>query len=108
MESPAEDPPETCLADGRRVSGEELLPIVYEDLRRLANRYFQREDPGITIQPTALVHEAYMRLVGDREMEWQNRRHFYAAAGEAMRRILIDHARRRGAIRRGGADGGRR
>ena len=102
MESPAEDPPETCLADGRRVSGEELLPIVYEDLRRLANHYFRGQDAGVTIQPTVLVHEAYMRLADHEEEGWEGRSHFFAVAAKAMRQVLANAARDRGRLKRGG------
>ena len=81
---------------------EELLVQVYEELRRIARARMARERPGHTLQPTALVHEAYLRLVGDAEIAWDSRAHFYAAAAEAMRRILIDHARRRATRKHGG------
>ncbi len=77
----------------RRLAGE-LLPLVYTELRRLAGARMAREGPGQTLQPTALVHEAYLRLVKDEDLGWENRRHFFAAAAEAMRRILIERARR--------------
>jgi RNA polymerase sigma factor (TIGR02999 family) len=80
----------------------ELLPLVYEELRKLAAAKMSREAAGHTLQPTALVHEAWLRLVGDQEKEWAGRAHFFAAAAEAMRRILIDKARRRRAVRHGG------
>jgi RNA polymerase sigma factor (TIGR02999 family) len=80
----------------------ELLPLVYEELRKLARAKMSQELPSHTLQATALVHEAYLRLVGNREQSWANRAHFFAAAAEAMRRILIDHARRRKALRHGG------
>lgn len=80
----------------------ELLPLVYEQLRARARKEMAGERPGHTLQPTALVHEAYMRLVGNREVAWDNRAHFYVAAAEAMRRILIEHARKKGRIKRGG------
>lgn len=80
----------------------ELLPLVYEELRRLAARKMGRENPGQTLQATALVHEAWLRLGGDAQPRWKNRTHFYAAAAEAMRRILIDNARRKQAARHGG------
>jgi RNA polymerase sigma factor (TIGR02999 family) len=80
----------------------ELLPIVYEELRKLARARMANELPSHTLQATALVHEAYLRLVGNDESSWANRAHFFAAAAEAMRRILIDHARRRRAVRHGG------
>jgi RNA polymerase sigma factor (TIGR02999 family) len=81
---------------------EELLPLVYEELRRLAAARMARENPGHTLQPTALVHEAWLRLVGDENVRWDGRAHFFGAAAEAMRRILIDRARRRNARRHGG------
>jgi RNA polymerase sigma factor (TIGR02999 family) len=83
-------------------AADELLPLVYEELRKLAAQKMTREAPGQTLQATALVHEAWLRLGGDQQPEWQNRAHFFAAAAEAMRRILIDHARRKKAGRHGG------
>ena len=80
-----------------------LLPVVYEELRRLAAAYLRRERPGQTLQPTALVHEAYLRLMKDRPGRWQNRAHFCAIAAHSMRQILIERARARGALKRGGA-----
>jgi len=80
----------------------ELLPLVYDELRGLAARRMSDERAGHTLQATALVHEAYMKLVHDQDMEWQSRRHFYGAAGEAMRRVLIDHARKVKSLKRGG------
>jgi RNA polymerase sigma factor (TIGR02999 family) len=80
----------------------DLLPLVYDQLRREAQRRMADERPDHTLQATALVHEAYLRLVGDRRIPWQNRAHFYAAAAEAMRRILLDHAKSRGREKRGG------
>ncbi len=80
----------------------ELLPLVYEELRRLAARNLAREQPGQTLQPTALVHEAWLRLTDGQEQQWKNRTHFFAAAAEAMRRILIERARRRQRQRHGG------
>jgi RNA polymerase sigma factor (TIGR02999 family) len=80
-----------------------LLPLVYQELRRLAASYLRREKPGQTLQPTALVHEAYMRLLKDRPDRWQNRAHFCAIAAHSMRQILIERARARGAAKRGGA-----
>lgn len=93
----------TQLADGRRVTGRELAPIVYEDLRKLAHHLFQRENPGATIQPTALVHEAYMRLADQKAEGWANRSQFMAVAALAMRRILTSRARERASLKRGGA-----
>jgi RNA polymerase sigma factor (TIGR02999 family) len=80
----------------------ELLPLVYEELRKLARARMANELSGHTLQATALVHEAYLRLVGNEQDAWANRAHFFGAAAEAMRRILIDHARRRRALRHGG------
>ena len=81
---------------------EELLPLVYEELRLLAAQKLSHEAPGQTLQATALVHEAYLRLVGDECHSWENRGHFFAAAAEAMRRILVDNARRKSTLKRGG------
>ncbi len=80
----------------------ELLPVVYAELRRLAAALSGRLPPGQTLQPTALVHEAYLRLVGDRDPGWEGRRHFFGAAARAMRNILVEQARRKGAHKRGG------
>jgi RNA polymerase sigma factor (TIGR02999 family) len=90
------------LEQGDAQAAEELLPLVYEELRKLASAKMARESPGQTLQPTALVHEAWLRLGGDRQPDWQNRAHFFASAAEAMRRILIERARRRQARRHGG------
>jgi RNA polymerase sigma factor (TIGR02999 family) len=79
-----------------------LLPLVYEELRRLATHKMSQEAQGHTLQPTALVHEAWIRLVGNGKQEWDGRAHFFGAAAEAMRRILIDRARRKRAVRHGG------
>jgi RNA polymerase sigma factor (TIGR02999 family) len=79
-----------------------LLPLVYDELRKLAAQKMSRENPGQTLQATALVHEAWLRLGGNQQPAWQNRAHFFAAAAEAMRRILIDNARRKSALRHGG------
>ena len=88
-------------SDGEKAAAE-LLPLVYEQLRTLARARMANELPNHTLQATALVHEAYLRLVGNDDRAWANRAQFFAAASEAMRRILIDHARRRLALRRGG------
>jgi RNA polymerase sigma factor (TIGR02999 family) len=80
---------------------EEWMPLVYDELRKLAAQKMAREAPGQTLQATALVHEAWLRLGGDQQPAWENRAHFFASAAEAMRRILIDRARRRGAARHG-------
>jgi RNA polymerase sigma factor (TIGR02999 family) len=90
------------MADDRQ-SVDSLLPIVYQELRRLAASYLRRERPGQTLQPTALVHEAYLRLMKDKPGRWQNRAHFCAIAAHSMRQILIERARARGAQKRGGA-----
>jgi len=86
-----------------RQSVDTLLPIVYQELRRLAANYLRRERPGQTLQPTALVHEAYLRLMKDKPDRWKNRAHFCAIAAHSMRQILIERARARGALKRGGA-----
>lgn len=96
------DPAPTRLAGGRRVSPEELASLVYDDLRRIAASFF-RGSQGQTLQPTALVHEAYLRLADQERADWQNRAHFLAVAARMMRRVLIDAARARGAEKRGGA-----
>ena len=87
---------------GGAPAADRLLLLVYDELRRLAAQKLTREAPGQTLQATALVHEAWLRLGGDRQPAWQNRAHFFAAAAEAMRRILIDNARRKQADRHGG------
>ena len=81
---------------------DELLPLVYDELRRLAGHQMARETPGQTLQPTALVHEAYLRLVGPQEIAWENRGHFFAAAARAMRQILVNRAHKRRAAKHGG------
>ncbi|MBI4664217.1 MAG: sigma-70 family RNA polymerase sigma factor [Verrucomicrobia bacterium] len=91
-----------ALDQGDPKAGEELLPLVYEELRKLAAYRMAQESPGQTLQATALVHEAWLRLVNAQNRTWQNRAHFFAAAAEAMRRILIDRARRKHALRHGG------
>ena len=83
-------------------AADQLLPLVYEELRRLAAHKMSNEAAGQTLQPTALVHEAWLRLVGNQEQQWNGRAHFFGAAAEAMRRILIENARRKGAQRHGG------
>ena len=83
-------------------AAEELLPLVYEELRKLAVHRMANEAPGQTLQPTALVHEAWLRLGGDAQAAWQNRAHFFGAAAEAMRRILIERARKKARVRHGG------
>jgi RNA polymerase sigma-70 factor, ECF subfamily len=90
------------LSAGKQDALEELLPLVYRELRRLAGHYLRRERADHTLQPTALVHEAYLRLVDQRNVRWQNRAHFFGIAAQAMRRILVDHARTHGRVKRGG------
>ena len=90
------------IEQGDAQAADELLRLVYDDLRRLASFRIAHEVAGQTLQPTALVHEAWLRLGGDQQPQWQNRAHFFAAAAEAMRRILIDRARSRHAERHGG------
>lgn len=87
---------------GDAASLERLLPLVYDELRRIAARQTRRERPGHTLQPTAVVHEAYLRLVDQSRIGWQNRLHFYGVAAQTMRRVLVDHARRRQRSKRGG------
>ena len=91
-----------ALEQGDSSSADRLLPLVYAELRRLAAWHMSREKPGQTMQPTALVHEAWLRVTVGLNRHWQNRRHFFAAAAEAMRRILVDAARRKQAVRHGG------
>jgi len=91
-----------AIGRGEEHAAEELLPLVYEQLRRLAAARMAREAPGQTLQATALVHEAWLRLVGDEEQTWENRAHFFGAAAEAMRRIVIENARRKSRMKRGG------
>ena len=86
---------------GNRTALTQLLPVVYAELRRVAARQLRNERVDHTLQPTALVHEVYMRLVGQRQVDWHDRGHFYGVAAQVMRRILIDHARRHGASKRG-------
>ena len=87
---------------GDQAALEKLMPLVYGELRQLAERHFRKERRGHTLQPTAVVHEAYFRLIDQTRVTWKNRGHFLAIASQAMRRILIDHARGRGAEKRGG------
>jgi RNA polymerase sigma-70 factor (ECF subfamily) len=90
------------MADKRPTSPEELFPTIYVELRRLAGRYLQRERRDHTLQPTALVHEAYIRLLGQRRVAWRNRAQFFGVASQMMRRILVDYARERQAAKRPG------
>ena len=91
-----------AVEHGEKLVSEDLLPLVYEELRRLAAARMAQEAAGQTLQPTALVHEAWLQLVGSGERSWQNRAHFFGAAADAMRRILIDKARRKARIKHGG------
>jgi len=92
----------SAIEQGDQAAASELLPLVYDELRRLAASRMNQERSGQTLQPTALVHEAFLRLVGDDSQQWDGRGHFFAAAAESMRRILIENARRKGRIKRGG------
>lgn len=89
---------------GDQAALERLMPLVYSELRRLASNYLRRERAEHTLQPTALVNEAYLKLVDQRNARWQNRAHFFGIAAQLMRRILVDHARQRQAVKRGGVD----
>jgi RNA polymerase sigma factor (TIGR02999 family) len=89
---------------GNKEALSSLLPLIYDELRRLAAYYLHRERPNHTLQATALVHEAYLRLVNQRAVRWQNRSHFFGVAAQAMRRILVDHARAYGATKRGSGE----
>lgn len=89
------------LTEGKQVAADALLPLIYDELRSLAANYLRRERPDHTLQPTALVHEAYLRLIDQTHVNWQNRAHFFGVAAQMMRRILIDHARAHGAGKRG-------
>jgi RNA polymerase sigma factor (TIGR02999 family) len=91
------------MRSGRKDALARLLPLIYKELRRLAGRYMRDERRDHTLQPTALVHEAYLRLAGQEAANWQNRAQFMAIAGQLMRRLLVDHARRRYAAKRGGS-----
>src|SRR5262249_32499212 len=89
-------------SNGDKESLEKLIPLVYGELRRLADRYVRRERQGHTLQSTALVHEAWMKLIDQRNVHWQNRAHFFGVAAQMIRRILVDYARNRHAEKRGG------
>ncbi len=109
MPEPAENAPSrvtrllASASQGDRSATEELFPLVYEELRVIAERFLGRERPGQTLQPTALVHEAYLRMVGPSDRGWENRAHFFGAASQAIRRILTDRARNRSRVKRGGS-----
>jgi RNA polymerase sigma factor (TIGR02999 family) len=90
------------LSNGNERAADELLPVVYDELKRIARYYMSRERASHTLQATALVHEAYLKLIDQRKVDWQNRSHFFGLASEIMRRILVNHARDRKAEKRGG------
>ena len=90
--------------DGDKAALERLMPLVYSELRRLAKNYLRRERQNHTLQPTALVNEAYLKLIDQRKPRWQNRAQFYGVAAQMMRRILVDHARQNKAAKRGGSE----
>jgi RNA polymerase sigma factor (TIGR02999 family) len=89
--------------NGDQAALERLIPLVYKELHRMAARYMRRESPGHTLQTSGLVNEAYLKLVDQKNVRWQNRAHFFGVASQLMRRILVDHARRHARIKRGGA-----
>jgi RNA polymerase sigma-70 factor (ECF subfamily) len=91
-------------SNGDKDALDALMPVVYDELHRQASRYLRRERVGHTLQTTALIHEAYLRLIDQRNVHWQNRAHFYGIAAQLMRRILVDHARTRKRAKRGGSD----
>lgn len=106
---PGEIPPKVEISEllqawsnGESGAADEIMPLVYDELRRQARRYLRRERANHTLQSTALVHEAYIRLVGQRDVTWQNRAHFFGIAAEMMRRILVNYALRSGRVKRGG------
>jgi len=105
MSSPPEEVTQLLVdwGNGNRAALDKLMPLVYGELHRLAHQYMRRERPGNTIQTSALVNEAYLKLVDQREVHWQNRAHFYGIAAQLMRRILVDHARSRQYAKRGGS-----
>ncbi len=90
--------------NGDQLAHEKLMPLVYSELRRLASNYLRRERAGHTLQPTALVNEAYLKLIDQRNARWQNRAHFFGISAQLMRRILVDHARQHQAVKRGGSE----
>jgi RNA polymerase sigma factor (TIGR02999 family) len=104
MEPPPQDVTKLLLAwnDGDQVARDELMSVVYQELRRLAHHYMRRESPGHTLQTSGLVNEAFLRLVDQRDVQWQNRAHFFGIAAQMMRRILVDYARSRRYAKRGG------
>jgi RNA polymerase sigma factor (TIGR02999 family) len=106
MSAPSKNEVSQLLVDwrsGDKAALDKLIPLVHQELRRLARHYLRGERIGHTLQPTALVNEAYLRLIDYRDIQWQNRAHFFAVAAQLMRRILVDHARSRNYAKRGGA-----
>jgi RNA polymerase sigma factor (TIGR02999 family) len=105
MNSSEKDVTQLLMAwnEGDQRARDQIMPLVYNELRRLARNYLRRERPNHTLQPTALVHEAYLRLVNQSRVNWQNRKHFFGIAARAMRQILINHAETRQAAKRGGS-----
>jgi RNA polymerase sigma factor (TIGR02999 family) len=91
-------------SDGDKQAQEKLFQVVYDELHRQAARYLRNEHDGLSLQTTDLIHEAYLRLINQQHVEWQNRLHFFAIAAKVMRRILVDHVRERQAVKRGGSD----
>src|SRR5262245_8198708 len=89
-------------SDGDQAALSKLIPLVYQELHRMAARYMRRENPGHTLQTSGLVHEAYLKLVNQKNVRWQNRAHFFGVAAQLMRRILVDHARKHVRLKRGG------
>lgn len=89
-------------SDGERGALDQLMPLVYQELRKMAHNYLRRERSGHTLQTSDLVHEAYLKLINEREMNWQNRVHFFAVTAQMMRMVLVDYARRRNYAKRGG------
>lgn len=104
MDAPARDVTQLLgeLAAGDSTAAGRLMPLVYDELRRLAAAYFANERADHTLQPTALLHEAFLRLVDEPDSRWESRSHFYRVAAQAMRRVLVNHARDRGRLKRGG------
>jgi RNA polymerase sigma-70 factor (ECF subfamily) len=92
----------TAWSHGEQAALDQLMPLVYAELRRMAGRFMRAQSPSHTLQTTALIHEAYLRLAVDASRQWENRTHFFRVAAKAMRQILVDHARARQALRRGG------
>jgi len=105
MDSPAPNDVTQLLiawSNGNQAARDQLMSVVYEELHRLARRYMRRESPGHTLQTSALVNEAFLRLVDQRNVHWQNRAHFFGIAAQMMRRVLVDYARSRGCAKHGG------